>query len=94
MIMGLGGLTVAWRKAEELLALPVRPQSLAADPGVHAVRPLAGFYTVKVIKHRPAAAKEWDHPVKMNFVPTVSIALILLSIAWLPVSGPIPSCSG
>ncbi len=43
---------------------------------------------MKIIKYRPAAFKEWGHPVKMNFVPTVSIALILLSIAWLPVSAP------
>jgi tellurite resistance protein len=88
MIMGLGGLTIAWRKAEELLTLPVTvsPWLLILATTLFAV--LAALYTVKIIRHRPAAAKEWGHPVKMNFVPTVSIALILLSITWLPVSAP------
>ncbi len=88
MIMGLGGLTIAWRKAEALLALPVSisPWLMILATALFAV--LAALYTVKIIKYRPAAFKEWGHPVKMNFVPTVSIALILLSIAWLPVSAP------
>jgi tellurite resistance protein len=88
MIMGLGGLTIAWRKAEELLALPVSisPWLMMLATTLFAL--LAVLYTVKIIKYRPATAKEWGHPVKMNFVPTVSIALILLSIAWLPVSAP------
>ena len=88
MIMGLGGLTLAWRKAEELLALPVSlsPWLLILATTLFAL--LAALYTVKVIRHRPEAAREWRHPVKMNFVPAVSIALLLLSIAWLPVSAP------
>ncbi len=86
MIMGLGGLTIAWRKAEELLALPfsVSPWLLGLSTGLLVL--LAALYATKVLRYRPAAASEWSHPVKMNFVPTISIALILLSIAWLPVS--------
>jgi tellurite resistance protein len=49
---------------------------------------VAAVYAAKVIKFRVAANKEWSHPVKMHFVPAVSISLILLSIAWLPVSAP------
>lgn len=88
MIMGLGGLTLAWRKAESLLALPV-----VVSPGLTILTTtlfalVAALYSVKVIRYRAAAAQEWGHPVKMNFVPTASIALILLSIVWLPVSAP------
>lgn len=86
MIMGLGGLTIAWRKAEELLALPV-----AVSPWLTilstALFALVGLiYGAKIVMHRTAAAREWGHPVKMNFVPTASIALILLAIVWLPVN--------
>jgi tellurite resistance protein len=88
MIMGLGGLTIAWRKAEEILALPVSVSPWLMILATTLFALLAALYTVKIIRHRPAAAKEWDHPVKMNFVPTVSISLILLSITWLPVSAP------
>lgn len=88
MIMGLGGLTIAWRKAEELLALPfaVSPWLLGLSTGLFAL--LAALYAAKVLRYRQAAAAEWGHPVKMNFVPTASIALLLLAIAWLPVSAP------
>ena len=88
MIMGLGGLTIAWLRAEEILSLPfsISPWLLALSTGLFVV--LAVLYSVKVVKYRAAAAAEWGHPVKMNFVPTVSIALILLSIAWLPFSAP------
>ncbi|HRH81970.1 MAG TPA: SLAC1 anion channel family protein [Thiobacillaceae bacterium] len=88
MIMGLGGLTIAWHKAEDLLALPLRvsPALLALTTLLFVL--LAGLYSAKVIRYPQAAAKEWGHPIKMNFVPAVSIALILLSIAWLPFNPP------
>ena len=88
MIMGLTGLTLAWRKAEEILNLDFAPSPwlLLLATGLFAL--LATLYGVKVIKYRAAASKEWAHPIKMHFVPAVSISLILLSIAWLPVSAP------
>ena len=88
MIMGLGGLTVAWLRAEEILALPfsISPWLLLLCTGLFVL--LAVLYSIKVVKYREAVAAEWGHPVKMNFVPTASIALILLSIAWLPTSAP------
>ncbi|MBU1665967.1 MAG: SLAC1 anion channel family protein [Gammaproteobacteria bacterium] len=88
MIMGLGGLTIAWLRAEEILSLPfsISPWLLLLSTGLFAL--LAVLYTIKVVKYRAETAAEWAHPVKMNFVPTVSIALILLSIAWLPLSAP------
>jgi tellurite resistance protein len=88
MIMGLTGLTLAWRKAEEILNLGFAPSPwlLFLATGLFAL--LATLYAVKVIKYRAAASKEWAHPIKMHFVPAVSISLILLSIAWLPVSAP------
>jgi tellurite resistance protein len=88
MIMGLGGLTIAWMRAEALLSLPVALSNvlLALTTGLFLA--LAVFYAIKILKYPAAARAEWAHPVKMSFVPTVSIALILLSIAWLPYSAP------
>jgi tellurite resistance protein len=88
MIMGLGGLTLAWAKAEALLALnvSVSPWLLGLSSVLFML--LAVFYAVKLVRFRAASNLEWGHPIKTNFVPTVSIALILLSIAWLPYSAP------
>lgn len=41
-------------------------------------------YLFKVWRHPQAVREEWNHPVKMNFVPTISIGLLLLGTAWLP----------
>jgi tellurite resistance protein len=88
MIMGLTGLTLAWRKAEEILHLNFAPSPWLRLLATGLFACLAVLYAVKIIKYRVAAGKELAHPIKMHFVPAVSIALILLSIAWLPVSAP------
>jgi tellurite resistance protein len=86
VIMGLGGLSIAWGRAEELLGLPFRvsPALLVVTTLLFLV--IAGLYGLKALKYREAVLKEWGHPVKMSFVPTFSIGLILLAIAWLPTS--------
>lgn len=88
MIMGLCGLAIAWLRAEEILDLSINISTwlLALTTGLFIL--LAVFYAAKLLKFPAAARGEWQHPVKMNFVPTISIALILLSIAWLPLSAP------
>jgi tellurite resistance protein len=88
MIMGLGGLALAWRKAEELMALPVAVSPWLLGLATLLFIALGGLYIAKFMKYRAAVAQEWAHPVKMNFVPTISIALILLGIGWLPLSAP------
>ena len=86
VVMGLGGLTIAWHRAEETLQLPfhVSPYLLAISTLVFIA--LAGLYSAKALKFRDSLIKEWNHPIRMNFVPTFSIGLILLSIAWLPIN--------
>ena len=86
MIMGLGGLTVAWARAEDILGLSFRvsPWLLGAVTLLFFV--IFALYVAKTLKYREAVAKEWTHPVRMNFVPALSISLVLLGIAWLPVS--------
>lgn len=80
--MGLGGLTIAWQKAQEVLALPFHPAKylLALTSLVFVV--LSLVYGAKILFQREAAQQEWVHPIKLNFVPTSSIGLILLAIAW------------
>lgn len=88
MIMGLTGLSLAWYKAENILNLSIAPSPWILLLATTLFVLLAALYSAKVIKFKLAASKEWGHPIKMNFVPAVSISLILLSIAWLPISAP------
>jgi tellurite resistance protein len=86
IVMGLGGLTIAWERAEEVLRLPFHPSPALLVLATLAFAVLTVLYGLKLLKHREAVRKEWAHPVKMNFIPTFSIALLLLSIAWLPLN--------
>ncbi len=83
MVMGLAGLTIAWEKAQTILHLPLRLNvALAIFTGVVFLTLLL-FYTLKLIRYPAAVISELNHPVKLNFFPTISISLILLSITTL-----------
>ena len=81
VIMGLVGLTIAWARTERTFALDsvVSPWLLGISFAVFLI--LSLIYSTKVLRYQAAAAAELAHPVKQAFVPTFSIALILLGIA-------------
>lgn len=84
MVMGLAGLTIAWQKAQHLLGmdLHISPWLLGVTAG--AFVGLVVFYASKLLRHRVEVIKELNHPIKLNFFPTISISLLLLAIAFLP----------
>lgn len=77
--MGLGGLTLCYQKAHEVLGLPsFIGQTLGyATLGIFAL--IAITYALKMLKYRVAAAGEFKHPVRMHFFPAISISLLLLA---------------
>ncbi len=83
MVMGLTGLAISWEKAQSILHLPLQLD--------HALTPFAGLafgvlaviYLFKLVRFRDAVIRELQHPIMLNFFPTVPISLILLSIATL-----------
>jgi tellurite resistance protein len=85
MVMGLAGLTIAWEKAQSMLSvqLPFVPWLIGASSLLFAALALA--YGAKVALYRDAVRAELKHPVRLNFMPTISISLLLLAIAFLPV---------
>jgi len=86
MIMGMAGLTIAWEKAHRTLGIgPELAHSLILlTCGVFLV--LLLIYTTKIMRHRQAVSAELHNPVKLNFFPSVSISLLLISIALLPIA--------
>ncbi len=81
MIMGLAGLTIAGNRAA--LAF-----GWASSPG-HVLLPVVGglfalvaaVFAVKWARYPAVVLEEIRHPVKLAFVPTFSISMLLLSIA-------------
>ncbi len=86
VVMGMTGFTIAWHRAETLFAMPVKPSPVLLGLTITIFLVLAGFYLAKAVKYPDSVRAEFGHPVKLNFFPTISIGLILISIAVLPYS--------
>lgn len=83
MIMGMAGFTIAWSRAEQIFELPFTLSPFLLGATVLLFLLIAGLYATKAMKYPGEVAGEIQHPVKLAFVPTISIAMILLSIAFL-----------
>ncbi len=83
MVMGLAGLTIAWQKAQHIFEvdLSITPSLLVLTGSVFVVLML--LYTAKYITNYEAVLKEFKNPIKLHFFPTISISLLLISIAFL-----------
>lgn len=81
VVMGLAGFSLAWTKAADLLGAPALVGTalfwlaLAVDVAV------IGTYATKWVRYPEAVRAEIAHPVRLAFVPTASIALLLLAAA-------------
>ncbi len=86
MVMGLVGLTIAWEKASDLYHFSIAIYSTLLIQSVLVFVILAGLYLYKGINFRQALLTEWANPVKMNFIPAISISLLLFSVAFMSIS--------
>jgi tellurite resistance protein len=80
VVMGLGGLTLAWQRTGAPL---VGSALLILSVAVFGL--LAALYATKATRFPQAVVKEFSHPVRINFIPTFSISLLLLAVALLEV---------
>jgi len=77
--MGLGGLALTWRRAALVWELPAWPfHVLLAVAGAVFVLVAAG-YLGKLIRHPDAVLADLTHPIRMSFVPTITISLLILA---------------
>jgi tellurite resistance protein len=83
VIMGMAGFTIAWAKTEQLFSLGIEISPWLLGLTVVLALLIAAVYLAKLARHPGEVAAEVQHPVKLAFVPTISISLILLSIATL-----------
>ncbi|RDH86036.1 MAG: C4-dicarboxylate ABC transporter [endosymbiont of Galathealinum brachiosum] len=86
MVMGLTGLTISWQKAQHIfnIDLSVNVALLALTSSIFVV--LLVMYGLKFISAKDQVMNEFHNPIKLNFFPTISISLLLLSIAFLSVN--------
>ena len=83
MVMGLAGLSIAWEHTQTTFDLPLRLDYALTPFTALIFLLLLVLYLLKLLRHPHEVMLEISHPVKLNFFPTISISLILFSIATL-----------
>lgn len=85
VVMGLAGFSLAWTRAGVVLGAPpaVGRAFFWLALAVEAV--VLAAYGTKLVRHPAAVRAELAHPVRLAFVPTASISLLLLAAAGLEV---------
>lgn len=87
MVMGLGGLTIATQKIAHIMNLELYYLNLGLLLFTGALFAfLLLVYLTKFIKYKEALIWEFNHPIRLNFFPTISISFILMAIASLKYS--------
>ncbi len=86
MVMGLAGFTIAWEKTQQAFDLNLNVDGALISMTGLVFLILLIFYGVKLVRYKDAVKAELHNPIKLNFFPTISISLILLSICSLHVS--------
>lgn len=82
-VMGLAGLTIGWQKAQHVFAKNLHVDTPLFTVTAATFVALVAIYAAKLLRHRQEVLAELNHPVKINFFPTLSISLLLISIAAL-----------
>ncbi|WP_051622967.1 SLAC1 anion channel family protein [Hydrogenovibrio marinus] len=81
-IMGYAGLTIGFHNAHTILGMSQTVAlALTAITTLFFIM-VALAYGVKLLKYKDAVTKEINHPIAVNFFPTASISLLLLSVLY------------
>ena len=88
IVMGMAGLALALRAGEISLGLRHLASGTIYLLTLALFAVIASGYAAKVIRFPQAVRAEWAHPVKLAFFPAISIGLLLLAVATLPISLP------
>ena len=88
-VMGVGGLSLAWRRAAGVLSWPVAVAQGLFWAAAALFLGLLVVYLAKWVKHPEAARAELRHPIRMAFVPTITIAILILATAGQDLMPPV-----
>jgi tellurite resistance protein len=86
MVMGMAGLSIGWEKASEIFQFNAVIYNILLLLTLIIFTVLSVMYLYKAVFFNQSLVKEWSNPIKINFIPTISISLLLFAIAFLPLS--------
>lgn len=85
-VLGLTGATIAFQRAEKLLGMPLAISGYLLAGSIAVFLLIVILYGARAVRFPDAVRREFAHPIKINFFPTISISLLLFSIAFLQIS--------
>lgn len=85
MIMGLVGFGLAWQRAAQMLSWSQWVSCTIIFFALMLFVVLLYFFTKKALFYFPDLCADFTHPIRMAFVPSLSISLILIGTALLPI---------
>lgn len=83
IILGLAGFSIGFQKIEEIFLLNSNFSLVFLIITSLIFILISVLYLLKSILYFSEIKKEFNHPIKLNFFPTISISFLLLSIAYL-----------
>jgi tellurite resistance protein len=84
--MGLTGFTIGLQKAAALYGLSTLLPLFFLGLSVTLFLTITALYLFKMWFFFDEVKKEFNHPIKINFFPTISISMLLLSVAFLSIN--------
>lgn len=86
VVMGIMGLVIVLQKASNVFGYSSILANIGLVLGVGIFTIFCIVYLLKFIKYKQAVINEFNHPVRLNFFPAISICLLLISIAFAPIN--------
>lgn len=84
--MGMFGLVLAIHAAETAHGMGSQASAVALGLAVILFAAVVLGYLAKALRYPAAVRAEWHHPIRIAFFPAMSISLLLLATALLPVA--------
>ncbi len=81
LIMGLVGFAMALKAAEKQGIMPVELSPLIYIISIVMFALISLIYLMKIVRHGDQVLAEFNHPIKLQFFPAISISLILIGTA-------------
>lgn len=81
LIMGLVGFAMALKAAEKQGIMPIELSPLIYFISIVMFALISLIYLMKIVRHGDQVLAEFNHPIKLQFFPAISISLILIGTA-------------
>jgi len=89
VVMGFSGLAISYQKGAEFFGIPSFVGDVLATVDISLFLVIFVFYVAKFLKYPGEVKEEFFHPIRVNFFAAISISMLLISIAFHPISSSI-----